>query len=399
MEIAKYSDRMKEKTKIIINYFLNVPENNLEIIARDLDCRYDTLLYDYLKNENLILAVMGEATLLQVKTKLSKIEKQKKLQKKQDIIDVYLQFLQIPSFDLEEIAKELHYLPAYFKQGYLENEERQKDLNKNIKKEVKEKFQKCKEYEKLLRKRKKIDKQLLILQTYANSRYSVTELKNRFGHGITIANMVKEYETLSGKKIDSDLKEKIETRLEQSKEIKPQRRIGGTKDFYIIEQECLVALVKEEILGCSKYQMSLLITAEAYLSTYGNMKKTINLLEKNYNTVYTSLIDPNLELLLKPEVYAQICSYLQIENILSGNGVSGKEKRHFIENVVMEFFNNNGIIETVVQKTGIPDSSLCMILRDPYVGIIVRDKELVEFISKEVDSYEKSALEEIQNRK
>ena len=364
-----------------------------------MDCRYDTLLYDYLKNENLILAVMGEATLLQVKTKLSKIEKQKKLQKKQDIIDVYLQFLQIPSFDLEEIAKELHYLPAYFKQGYLENEERQKDLNKNIKKEVKEKFQKCKEYEKLLRKRKKIDKQLLILQTYANSRYSVTELKNRFGHGITIANMVKEYETLSGKKIDSDLKEKIETRLEQSKEIKPQRRIGGTKDFYIIEQECLVALVKEEILGCSKYQMSLLITAETYLSTYGNMKKTINLLEKNYNTVYTSLIDPNLELLLKPEVYAQICSYLQIENILSGNGVSGKEKRHFIEKVVMEFFNNNGIIETVVQKMGIPDSSLCMILRDPYVGIIVRDKELGEFILKEVDSYEKSALEEIQNRK
>lgn len=180
--------------------------------------------------------------------------------------------------------------------------------------------------------------------------------------------------------------EKLEIRKTKNK--RPTK-----KNDIVIADPKYRKIVREDAIFTSKYEYSILEKVLLFLQYNGNISKIANDTRYTWNEIYTSLNDSCLINILKDDIYKEVQTLLEVENLLSQNKMS--DRKVFLVNII-KLLSEEKDIKKLEEMIGYKHKTIKRILQEPMVPLLceqlgINMKE-IEFINVSHNSEEVMAV-------
>lgn len=152
-------------------------------------------------------------------------------------------------------------------------------------------------------------------------------------------------------------------------------------------------IVREDAIFTSKYEYSILEKVLLFLQYNGNISKIANETKYTWNEIYTSLNDSCIINILKDDVYKEVQTLLEVENLLSQNKMS--ERKVFLINII-KLLSEEKDIKKLEEKIGYKHRTIKRILQEPIIPLLCEQLGIsmkeIEFINVNHNSEEVLAV-------
>lgn len=189
-----------------------------------------------------------------------------------------------------------------------------------------------------------------------NTRYKLEDICKK--NGIT---RIKFNEMLNDKKfVESVFGEGYQEKTKEK--IRQNSLIRRTQNMYVVEDKFSISVAKEDIIYLNKEEYRMLIYASHYLFSGADIdfvKKTFGV---DFSAVMPFISSSKLELLMKPNYYKILRSYIDVEKILLGNDL--KRKKELMNEIVSFLFQNNFNKEIALLYYNLPEKLFDRLLEE-----------------------------------